>query len=36
MTSVALARTFKIVEPKRKNPQSEDWERAFQLFDLLL
>lgn len=34
--SVALARTFKIVEPTRKNPQSEDWERAFQLFDLLL
>jgi len=33
--SVALARTFKIIEPDLKNPRSEDWERAFQIFDLL-
>ncbi|MGZ3496863.1 MAG: DUF1931 family protein [Vulcanimicrobiaceae bacterium] len=34
--SVALARAFKIVDPKLKNPASEHWERSFHLFSLLL
>ncbi|HEY0440249.1 MAG TPA: DUF1931 family protein [Xanthobacteraceae bacterium] len=34
--SVALARMFKIVDPHQKNPDSEHWERAFRLADLLL
>jgi histone H3/H4 len=34
--SVALARSFKLIDPRLKNPQTEHWERAFRLFDLLL
>ena len=34
--SVALARTFKIMDPDLKNPQTAQWERALQTFDLLL
>jgi hypothetical protein len=34
--TVALACTFKILDPKLKNPQSEHWERALRIFDLLL
>jgi len=34
--SVALARSFKQIDPSVKNPRSEHWERAFALFDLLL
>jgi hypothetical protein len=34
--SVALARTFKIMEPALKNPQAEHWEKAFRVFDQLL
>ena len=34
--SVALARTFKILYPKLRNPQSEQWERSFRVFNLLL
>jgi hypothetical protein len=34
--SVALARTFKIIDPDLKNPQTRHWERAFQIFGLLL
>jgi hypothetical protein len=34
--SYALARSFKIVDPRLKNPQTAHWETAFQLFDLLL
>lgn len=34
--SVALARTFKIIDPDLKNPRSEHWERAFAIFNLLL
>jgi hypothetical protein len=34
--SVALARTFTIIDPKVKNPQSDEWERAYRLFTLLL
>jgi hypothetical protein len=33
---VGLARTFKIVDPDAGNPSSQDWERAFRLFGLLL
>lgn len=34
--SLALARTLKVIDPKLKNPQTEHWERAFRVFDLLL
>ena len=34
--SVALSRTFKIIDPALKNPQSEHWERSQRIFDLLL
>jgi hypothetical protein len=34
--SIALAQSFKIVEPELKNPQTSHWERVFRLFDLLL
>ena len=34
--SVALARAFKITDLELKNPQTKQWDRATQLFDLLL
>jgi len=34
--SLALARTFGILDPKLENPQTKHWERAFWIFDLLL
>ena len=34
--SLALARSFKILDPKLKNPASQHWERIFQIFDTLL
>jgi hypothetical protein len=34
--SLAPARIFKLIDPRMKNPASEDWERAFRVFDLLL
>ncbi|SFK53726.1 DUF1931 family protein [Geodermatophilus ruber] len=34
--SLALARTFRIIDPELKNPQSRHWDRAFELFRLLL
>jgi len=34
--SVALARTFTIVDPDLKNPQTKHWDQAFRIFDLLL
>jgi hypothetical protein len=34
--SLALGRAFKILDPDVKNPQAEQWERAFHIFDLLL
>jgi len=34
--SVALARSFEIIDPEVKNPQTWHWERTFRLFDLLL
>ena len=33
---VALARTFRILDEKVKNPQTEQWDRATRVFDLLL
>jgi hypothetical protein len=33
--SVALARSFRIVGPELRNPQTGHWERAFALFDLV-
>jgi hypothetical protein len=33
---LALARSFKIIDPTLRNPQPYDWERAFKLFALLL
>ena len=32
----ALARTFKIVDPGLKNPQTKDWDKAEAIFDLLV
>jgi uncharacterized protein DUF1931 len=34
--SVALARSFEIVDPNVRNPQTVQWERVLPLFDLLL
>jgi hypothetical protein len=34
--SVALARSFKLIEPGLKNPTDAHWDRAFQVFNLLL
>ena len=34
--SVALARSFKIIDPELKNPQTEHWEGSQRIFDLLL
>jgi hypothetical protein len=34
--SLALARSFKIIDPDLKNPQSQHWQRSIELFDLLL
>lgn len=34
--SVALARTFTIIDPGLKNPRTWQWERAFRLFQLLV
>ena len=34
--SVALARTFKIIDPDLKNPRTEHWDKVFRVFDQLL
>ena len=34
--SVALARAFKLLDTRLENPSSEHWDRAFQLFRLLM
>jgi hypothetical protein len=34
--SVALARAFTLIDTNVRNPKTVHWERAFQLFDLLL
>ncbi|HEX2450657.1 MAG TPA: DUF1931 family protein [Gemmatimonadales bacterium] len=33
--SVALGRAYRIIDPKVKNPQSEQWERCIRLFNEL-
>ena len=33
--SVALAKSFALIDPNVKNPQTWQWEKAFQLFDLM-
>jgi hypothetical protein len=33
--SVALARSFRIIDPKVANPSTADWERSFALFKLI-
>jgi hypothetical protein len=33
---LSLARTFKIIDPRTKHPATQEWERAFRIFDLLL
>lgn len=34
--SVALAHTFKMIDPALKEPHSLHWERSFRIFDLVL
>jgi hypothetical protein len=34
--TLALARAFTIIEPERRNPQTDQWIRVTALFDLLL
>jgi hypothetical protein len=34
--SVALARTFRLVDPQMKNPATEHWGRTFEIFNLLI
>jgi histone H3/H4 len=34
--SVALAQTFRLIDPNVRNPATAQWERAFLIFDLLL
>jgi hypothetical protein len=34
--SLALARSFTILDPSLKNPSSEQWEGVFRIFDLLV
>jgi hypothetical protein len=33
--SVALAHSFRIIDPKIANPSTSDWERSFALFQLI-
>jgi hypothetical protein len=34
--SVALAKSFRIIDPQVKNPRTEHWQRSLEVFDLLL
>ena len=34
--SVALAHTFKVIDPDLRNPQTQHWETVLRIFDLLL
>jgi len=34
--TLALGRTFRILDPTLENPATDAWERAFRVFDLLL
>jgi hypothetical protein len=33
---LAIARSFPLIDPNVKNPQTQQWERAMRIFDLLL
>jgi hypothetical protein len=33
---LALGQTFRLIDPDVRNPATVHWERAFQIFDLLL
>jgi hypothetical protein len=33
---VALGRAFRIIDPKAKNPQGEQWKRCIRMFHELL
>ncbi|RMH36826.1 MAG: DUF1931 family protein [Nitrospirae bacterium] len=34
--TISLAKTFKVIDPDLKNPQSVHWERAIEIFNMLL
>jgi hypothetical protein len=34
--TMAVAKSFRIIDPDLRNPQTVHWERAFSLFDLIL
>jgi hypothetical protein len=34
--SIALARSFRVVDPEVENPQSQHWDRAFELYRMVL
>ena len=34
--SVALAQTFKVIDPDLRNPQTQHWETVLRIFELLL
>lgn len=34
--SFAVARSFRVIDPQSKHPATEQWEQAYQIFDLLL
>jgi hypothetical protein len=34
--SVALARSFRLLDPDVKNPSTQHWDRAFDLFRMLV
>jgi hypothetical protein len=34
--SVALARSFEIIDPRQKHPHGEEWQRSMRVFDLLV
>jgi hypothetical protein len=33
--SIALARSFRVIDPTSENPSTQDWDRAFALFRML-
>ncbi|WP_369803897.1 DUF1931 family protein [Mycobacterium sp. 1274761.0] len=33
--SIALGRTFRVIDPTSENPTTQDWDRAFALFKML-
>ena len=34
--SIVLARSFRVVDPEVENPQSQHWDRAFELYRMVL